>query len=84
MPPKTPKPTVSSVKHQSDHMSKEIANLRSEFQRLQTSLSLHEAAQGVHGNRGQDPETENWRATTPNSKIRSVLVITVFAFSEIR
>ena len=66
-------------------MSEEIVNLRFEFQRLQTSLSwVHEAAQGVHGNRGQDPETENWRATTPNSKIRSVLVLTVFAFSEIR
>lgn len=58
MPPKTAKPTVSSLKKQNDHMSKEIVNLRSEFQRLQADLSLHEAAQGVHGNRGPDPETE--------------------------
>ena len=58
MPPKTPKLTVSSLKQQSDHMNKEIVNLRSEFQRLQAGLSQHEAAHGVHVNRGPDPETE--------------------------
>ena len=39
-------------------MSKEIVNLRSEFQRLLADLSLQEAAQGVHGIHGPDPETE--------------------------
>ena len=58
MPPETTKPTVSSLKQQSGLISKEIVNLRSEFQRLQAGLRIHDAVEDVRGNHGSDPETE--------------------------
>lgn len=58
MQPKTTKPTVSSLKQQSGLISKEIVNLRSEFQRLQAGLRIHDAVEDVRGNHGSDPETE--------------------------
>lgn len=58
MPPKTTKPTVSCLKQQSGLISKEIVNLRSEFQRLQAGLRIQDAVEDVRGNRGSDPETE--------------------------